>query len=202
MVTSARNWKNKKDTGETEVTLPSGNVCLARRLQPEAFLSSGLIPDQLSAMITKAIRSKKGLPPQELDEMTKDPKKLTEAMRMMDQVLCYVVIEPPCEMPPACEAELPTERGSGKKCGKYFDDTPAHKDATHVEFHAYKEADRDPDILYADQVDINDRIFMFQWAVGGTADVESFREQLGAGMGGLSTGQAVAKKAKRPARSK
>ena len=69
MVTSAKAWKGKQQAGELELALPSGNTCLVRRLQPEAFLTSGLIPDELSKMVTEAIRSKKCLPPDALKNL-------------------------------------------------------------------------------------------------------------------------------------
>ncbi len=36
---------------------------------------------------------------------------------------------------------------------------------------------RDPDGLYVDDVDLEDKVFLFNWAVGGTADVEAFRKE-------------------------
>lgn len=39
------------------------------------------------------------------------------------------------------------------------------------------ESERDAERLYVDEIDGEDKQFLFQWAVGGTADVEKFREQ-------------------------
>lgn len=39
------------------------------------------------------------------------------------------------------------------------------------------EEDRDEDILYVDEVHFEDKNFTFQYAVGGTKDLESFRQQ-------------------------
>lgn len=41
------------------------------------------------------------------------------------------------------------------------------------------EADRDESKLYVDEVLMKDKMFIFQFVVGGTADVESFREEQG-----------------------
>ena len=38
--------------------------------------------------------------------------------------------------------------------------------------------ERDPDVLYIDDVDYEDRLFIFQWAMGGSADLEQFRQNL------------------------
>lgn len=35
--------------------------------------------------------------------------------------------------------------------------------------------ERDSSVLYVDDVDVEDKVFIFQWAVGGTSDLESFR---------------------------
>jgi hypothetical protein len=39
------------------------------------------------------------------------------------------------------------------------------------------EDDRDDELLYADELDDNDKMFVFQWVTGGTTDLERFREQ-------------------------
>jgi len=41
------------------------------------------------------------------------------------------------------------------------------------------EDERRDDVLYVDEVDFNDKMFIFQYAVGGTADLAKFREELG-----------------------
>lgn len=45
--------------------------------------------------------------------------------------------------------------------------------------------DRDEELLYVDEVSIEDKMFIFQWAVGGTRDLESFRKSSAEGLGGL-----------------
>lgn len=39
------------------------------------------------------------------------------------------------------------------------------------------EADRDDELLYVDEVDLDDKMFIFSWAVGGTKDLDRFREE-------------------------
>lgn len=38
-------------------------------------------------------------------------------------------------------------------------------------------ADRSDDLLYVDEVDAEDKMFIFQWVLGGTDDIASFREE-------------------------
>jgi hypothetical protein len=194
MVTSAKNWKNKQVVGDIELTLPSGNTCLVRRLKPEAFLKTGLIPDSLSGMVNTAIKSKKGLPPDALKQIVADPKKIRQAMQMTDEVACYMVREPKLVMPPKCKHEM----AGSRVCGEYFDtDDKRHEDDQHPDWHAFIEGDRDEDVLYADQVSEEDKQFIFQFGTGGTADVERFRKEFGGHVAGISNGQNVRGKGKR-----
>lgn len=195
MATKARNWKNKQESGHIELVLPSENTALVRRLQPEAFLASGMIPDALTDMVNKAIRSKKGLPPTAMAEIVEDPKKLRAAMQMMDEITCYVVVEPQCEMPPRCAYQMEDE-----DCGEYYDtEDKRHEDTEHDEYHTFSEGKRDEDVLYVDQVSAEDKNFIFQFAMGGTADVERFRKELSSGVAGISKRQNVQGARKRPA---
>lgn len=50
--------------------------------------------------------------------------------------------------------------------------------------------DRDPAVLYTDEASLEDRMFVFQWVVGGTRDVERFREQSAAVVADISDGSA------------
>lgn len=53
------------------------------------------------------------------------------------------------------------------------------------------EDQRDEDTLYVDEVDFNDKMFIFQFAVGGTSDLAKFREELGEHMEAVSAGEDV-----------
>lgn len=46
-------------------------------------------------------------------------------------------------------------------------------------------------LLYIDQVDLEDKFFILQWVVGGTRDLERFREQQAALVGDVPAGEAV-----------
>lgn len=52
--------------------------------------------------------------------------------------------------------------------------------------------ERDPEALYIDEVDLTDKQFIFQWALGGTSDVEKFRDQSRQLMVALQPGEGVA----------
>lgn len=47
------------------------------------------------------------------------------------------------------------------------------------------EADRDDDLLYADEFDEEDKMFLFQWCQGGTSDIAQFRRETEQGLASL-----------------
>jgi hypothetical protein len=166
--TPASQWKSKAKPEGQDLPLPSENVARVRTLSPQAFLSSGMIPQPLMPMVQKAIHTKKGLNPKDLEKQLAgdDPAMLGTALELFDRVLTHCVIEPPIEMPPPCS-----------ECNKYAN-TPEHKDREVAEYHRYNEGERNPEVLYADQIDMEDKMFIFQWALGGTHNVSGFLQQL------------------------
>ena len=190
---TAKSWKSKSKQG-ADLELPSGNVALVKPLKPEAFLQGGMIPDPLSGMVSKAINSKKGLPPSAVADIANDPTKIAAAMEMFDRVLCYVVVEPAVVMAPTC-----IELVDGEPCGLALVDT-VHFDASNPKQHKAIEPERNEDLLYADMVDMEDKMFIFNWCVGGTKDVAGFRDELASSVGTVPHDKALPRKAKQSAR--
>jgi hypothetical protein len=176
-ITSPDAWVSREGRGEdaTILTLPSGNTCKVRRVGPEAFLTQGLIPDRITPIVEKAIKSKKGMRPEQQAKMVKDPKQLGAAMEMMDRLLCYAVVEPTVLMPPECLV-----------CNEINDSAAdQHEDESRDDFHAYQPKPRQAGALYADRVDLDDKMFVMQFSMGGTRDLERFRSEHGAGLAGI-----------------
>ncbi len=170
--TQASEWKGKIEVEGTPLPLPSGNVALVRQMSPQAFITSGLIPDPLTAIIRKSIHTKSGLNPKDLEKIQDDPDMWVSALEMFDRILTYVAVAPVIKMPPTCDVEV-----NGEPCGEYANQ-PVHKNPAQRGNHQYREGPRDPSVLYADQVVMDDKVFIFQWCLGGTRDLERFREQL------------------------
>lgn len=59
--------------------------------------------------------------------------------------------------------------------------------------------DRDDDLLYVDEVDDEDKMFLFQWSSGGTEDIATFRREAEEGLVSLAEGQGDRSTAKRGA---
>lgn len=183
--TQPRDWKKKIQVEGTDLTLPSGNIALVKQMSPQAFMQSGLIPDPLTAIIRKSIGEKQGLPPTAMAEISEDPEMLMSAMELFDRVLVYVVAEPFVKMPPTCD-HLTGE----VRCEMYYN-TAVHRDNKDPEYHEYHEGARADDILYADQVDMDDKMFIFNWCLGGTRDLDQFRKELQGNVDAVSDSQNI-----------
>lgn len=145
-------WKSK--TQPYPLELPSKNVCLVKPVGPEAFLTSGTIPNMLQPLVEEAIRSGKGLPPDKAAELVADPSMLPQMMEMVDQLVCFAVVEPQIQMPPPPGL-------------------------------------RDDSTLYIDEVNMEDKWFIFNHAVGGTRDLERFRREYQESVAAVDSGEAV-----------
>lgn len=154
-----------------ELDLPSGNQCLARRPGAQGLIKAGLLDsmDQLTALVqTEHID---GNDPRKLAEgvqaLAMDPKKIAEGLDMVDRCVAYVVVEPKVHL------DTPKRGADGKEIiGP--DGKPVMEP-------------RQDGLIYADEVDLDDKMFIFNWSVGGTADLKSFREQSQQLLGSLST---------------
>lgn len=165
--TPASEWQGKIAVEGTPVPLPSGNVALLRPIAPEAFLTSGMIPDPLLPIVQKAIHTKKGLNPKDLErQMEVKPEMVATSLELFDRVLEYAVVEPNIQMPPPC-----------RHCEQYAN-KPQHQNRDSADYHRYTEGDRDKSVLYADQIDMQDKMHVFQWALGGTSKLSNFRNEL------------------------
>lgn len=64
------------------------------------------------------------------------------------------------------------------------------------------EDDRDDELLYTDEVDDEDKMFLFQWSIGGTSDLERFRQEAAADLATLAQGSGGKSPAKRASGSR
>lgn len=153
------------------VEVPSGNTCRALRQGMQAFVKAGVVPNSLLPVVMQAIKS--GAVPN-LDKIEKDPQKVMDAVRLMDAVTVHILVEP---------RVLPVPPQEDVKSEFYDPDF-----------------ERDEDALYVDQVDFTDKVFLFQWACGGTSDLERFRSQSDELLVPAQPVKAVRQPAKRAAR--
>lgn len=169
--------------GLHEITIPSGGLILARRIGPTEMLKSGVLGkvDILSSIIQsdhidrvegraepKSPAERERAQAAEIAEMMKDPTKLLSAMEVIDDVTILVVAEPnvlPVPVP------IPDPAGTI--------DPETQEPAMIL-------PDRIMGEIYVDSIPWDDKMFLFQWTLGGTTDLEAFREGLGTGMDSVS----------------
>lgn len=137
------------------IELPSGNFARLRNPGLQGFIKMGFIPNSLLGVIEKAIGSAK----QGKDTTGVSDDEMMELLKDQERLNelfdLYDRVTVHCMADPAVQ--------------------PVPED----------EADRDDETLYVDYIDFEDKVFIFQFACGGTKDVESFRRQQEQNMGAL-----------------
>lgn len=171
-ISSAADFKRNRGV---ELELPSGNVCLAKRADIMALLGEGVFPDSFTAIITETIaKAQKGpgprdhLPPQDeqnqnvaneaMQKVLENPDQLRNLMKSFDRVVVMSVIQPKVAL------------------------------ATDEQGNIIPDADRDENLVYTDDVDPEDKMFIFNWVVGGSADIDKFRQETSDLVAGVSNG--------------
>lgn len=172
--TSVEGWKAK---GQTLVLhVPSGNKALVRNPGIKAFLSAGILPNSLMPIVTEALE--RGKPPSLSafqGKITTDPQMVQEMLESVDKVTLYCVIEPQVHPVPTWDlTDLSQDNCTAEQIGQ---EAPQKKD---------------PRRLYVDEVDLEDKMFIFQWAVGGTRDLERFRKEYSSGLADVQRGSDLA----------
>lgn len=167
--TSAAAWKNKKKTQPHPVNLPSGNVCLVKRVGMESFLRSGMIPNSLLGIVEGAMKKAQGGKPmtdedqkQSLQEIASDPEKLGDMFDLVDAVCVSVIIEPQVRAAVWTTQDYNNNLCTLDKVGEEILDE-----------------DRDEELLYIDEVDADDKMHIFNYVSGGADDFEKFRSEAG-----------------------
>jgi hypothetical protein len=151
-----------KATNKPEpLELPSGNVALVKPAGMEAFLSAGMIPNSLLKIVTKALEAGQAQKADELD---------------MAQIFAEIADDP---------AKLQSVFELADNATVYCVIEPK------VNPLPQQGEDRDEALLYVDEVDAEDKLFIMNFAMGGTRALEPFREATSGGVGPVPTGDDV-----------
>lgn len=148
-VSSVSSWKRPD---RPILTLPSGNSVRVFNPGMKTFLVNGTLPNSLMALADKALQKGQPMGKDDMEALIKDPKKIADMLKFVDDLTMAVVVEPPV---------FPT---------------PDHG------------MDRDGDKLYIDELDDEDKLFIFTWATGGSTDLERFRAELAGTLAPLQSG--------------
>ena len=177
----------KRSGGLTE--LPSGLVVkLKNKGGMRAFMASGIIPNSLMGIINDAIQ--KGTQP-DMTGIFKDDGSMDEALiddmlLLTDRVVMDTMVDPKVFPAPTEDDVQEWNRTHKAKSAQVEDPDDL----------------RDDDLLYVDEVDAEDKMFIFQWVTGGTQSVAQFRKELAAGMDDLAGQQDLPRPTKQASRAR
>lgn len=173
-----------------DLEMPSGQLAQVRRPGVTGLIKAGLLDslDSLTALVkTEHMdRVKKGasttpeITKEDIAELAKDKDRLISALDLMDKVVEYVVVQP--------HVLRPVQRDeTGKPIlmwrGKLNDDTGEQI----REELPLPDDERVAGQVYTESVDPTDKVYIFQFVVGGVRDLEQFREEFGETVGALES---------------
>lgn len=157
----------------TDLTLPSGETCSARRPGVQGLIAAGLLDnfDQLTALVqTEHIEKHSNRPVAAREQLTdaervqaglaliKDQDKLHAGFMLIDKLVAFIVTEP-----------------------RVWIDYQT-KDEDDEAFQRRLELAEASGAIGVRDIDLNDKVYLVNWAVGGSSDLESFRQGLQSGM--------------------
>lgn len=166
--TSAAEWKNTRNQLPL-IETPTGKHIRLKRPGMTKFLEAGYLPDSLATVVRKEINSasRKKVDPQKLIDSI-DGDAAMELMMSMDRVICAVMVEPPVQWHRRAKTDGQGEPVLDEQGVEVFEDIP--------------DEDRRDDVVYTDEIDQEDKNFIFRAAAGGSTDLARFREESAAVM--------------------
>lgn len=157
-------WLSGGVGGMEDLTVPSGQLCLVRRPGMEGLMKSGVLHnvDSLSQVVNEKHLKRVQGKGDEPDTQEINMSSLMSDPQALEEVT-YVIDKVVCHCVVKPEVHM----------------TP--NDVTR----------RVQGVVYADMIDLVDKMFIFNFVVGGTRDLESFRGGLGAALGGVEAVEGV-----------
>jgi hypothetical protein len=173
-VSSTKDFKSRRN-GEL-LKLPSGLTVRARRVELRAFLKHGNVPNPLMEIVTETLDKGASMDVNKMvatDEGKIDLDMVNDAYDMVENLVMSCVVEPKVH-------PMPTQDDLAVWNEEHPDDPKDDPEQL-----------LDDDLVYINDVDDEDKMFLFQWASGGTADVERFREEARTDMATLAEMQSA-----------
>jgi hypothetical protein len=160
---SVSSWKQKKST---VLTVPSGETCLAHKRPLQGFLKAGVIPNSLMPIILQWMKKAQGGKTttdlsQEID--IENTQQVTDMLDLIDIVVIDVVDEPK------------------------VNPVPKEEDPDNEEYDPNFK--RDDETLYVDDLQFDDKVFIYGWALGGIDDLATFLQEQQGDVGAVSDGE-------------
>jgi len=164
---AATAWGN---TGE-DLTCPSGQVCLVRKVDMVDLLAEGILNkvDFLTSIVSEELVPNAGPTPKIADAvdakamrtLLDKPEQMKEFGQVVETVVAYTVVKPALSVPP--------RDANGK----------------------IDEARKVDGLVYTDSINFTDKMFIFNYALGNSGDLEKFREDADEPVGDVESSEGV-----------
>lgn len=156
--------------GASDVRCPSGQLALVKRPGVQGLIEAGVLHDvdSLTGLVDqKHLKRVKGGAQPEINaqSLMKDPEQLERVVSVVDKVLVYVVVKPKLHL--------------------------TYEENEHGTRKPIEVGDRKKGLVYTDQVELDDKMFIFNYAVGGTRSLERFRKLSADAVAGVDSEQDV-----------
>jgi hypothetical protein len=169
------------------VEVPSGSVIEVIRPGVEGLIKAGILEsfDSLTGIVQgETIPKAEGKPVADLKEIVSDMDNVRKMTDILNKITMHVVRQP--QLVWHYEQEVDS------------DDKPVFNGGQPVWVLDDKgnpvtipDEQRDPEIAYVDYVDLEDKTFIMNFAVGGSADLQTFRAATSEALGSLRDGEAA-----------
>ncbi len=189
-------WGQNDPEGTIRViTTPSGSQCSAERVGMTGLVRAGVLTegDTLTDLVDKKhvrrVRGGKTADHEQIDVMSlaRDPEALGRVVMLVDRVMPFVVKDPVVRLH---FVEFTERAPDGAMTRRLTDE----ERATEIEISG--------SCIWTDQIPLEDKMFIFNWAVGGSADAERFLSQSEGAVADVADGKGVSRPPKRTTRAK
>lgn len=170
----------KDDDAVELVTCPSGQTCYARRPGLEGLMLSGELMnlDSLTSLVDqkhlRRVRGGNGVADDEVkidaDKLMTDPKALQSIISLADRLVPQIVVTPRV----LCHYTMEDDKRV-----------------------VVSDDDRLDNVVYTDQIDFQDKLFLMNYGLAGTRDAERFRAESAGVVAGVVSVESVPMPAKR-----
>jgi hypothetical protein len=188
-------WGSTPPAGTTEeLTLPSGQTCAARKVSIEKLIESGILmeADSLTALMADhTVQSKPNGPNgpvvAKVDEnaLLTDPEGMKAIIGLCEKAMPGIVVSPPVAL--------------------HYRTVVVGKTTVQRNLNDDERAELlagQPGLIFTDQIDFMDKMFLFDWSAGGLKAMTPFREGSADGLGTVANVARPKKPSKRASRNK
>lgn len=202
-VTSADEWRKQKEQGFI-VSLPaSGHNCRVRRTMDLLHMvRTGRIPNPLAGLVQGFIKGEKST----ISMADMDRETVSEMVKLVNTTVSRMMLEPRVQVMP--EFDTMGDKDLYEWAKRLEVETPPQgAELTEEEYSNLRDEltwkwEPREGFISAEDIELEDRFFLFSIAQGGTADAESFRQQQAQFMAAASAGEGISTEAKQPAGDK